>query len=281
MGAAAAGVGAGRGAGWGGGMTGLRSCLYFGNVTHLRTRPRRHRLDYRLFWLCLDLDEAATLGRRLRLFSVNRPGAVSFHDADHGDGATPLAAWVRGELARAGIDHRGGRIAVVCQPRVLGYAFNPISVYFCRDRDGRLNAILYEVNNTFGGRHTYLFAIDPGAEGVLSHGCAKRMHVSPFIGMDARYGFRIAPPGDRLRLAIREADADGVLLIASAAGERRPLDDRSVAAALARFPLSTMKVTAGILWEALKLWLKGVPLHRRPPATASAVSVAAWPKAPE
>lgn len=262
-------------------MTASRSCLYFGNVTHVRARPRRHRLHYRLFWLCLDLDEAPAMDRRSRLFAHERPGVVSFRAADHGDGVTPLAAWVRGHLARAGIDHAGGRIALLCQPRVLGYVFNPISVYFCRDRDDRLNAVLYEVNNTFGDRHAYLFAVDPADDGVLCHGCAKRMHVSPFIGMDAHYAFRVAPPGEAMRLAIRETDAEGVLLTATASGERRPLDDRHLAAALARFPLSTAKVMAAIHWQALKLWLKGVPFHRRPAPPATDVSIAAWPKAPE
>ncbi|MGE0746773.1 MAG: DUF1365 domain-containing protein [Rhodospirillales bacterium] len=262
-------------------MTALRSCLYFGSVTHVRARPRRHRLDYRLFWLGLDLDEAPALDGRLRLFSVNRRNLLSFHEADHGDGRTPLAAWVRGTLARAGIDAGGGRIILVCQPRVLGYVFNPISIYYCTGRDGRPSAVLYEVNSTFGDRHTYLFAIDPATEGVFSHACAKRMHVSPFIGMAARYAFRTAPPADVLRLAIRETDAEGVLLTATMHGARRPLDDRSIAAALARFPLSTMKVMAGIHWEALKLWLKGAPFHRRPAPPPAAVSVASWPKAPE
>lgn len=262
-------------------MTALRSCLYFGSVTHVRARPRRHRLDYRLFWLCLDLDEAPALDGRLRLFSMNRRNLLSFHEADHGDGRTPLAAWVRGALARAGIDGDGGRIALVCQPRVLGYVFNPISIYFCTGRDGRPRAVLYEVNSTFGDRHTYLFAVDPATEGVLGHACAKRMHVSPFIGMAARYAFRTAPPSEALRLAIRETDADGVLLTATMHGARRPLDDRHLAAALARFPLSTLKVMAGIHWEALKLWLKGVPFHRRPVPPPAAVSVASWPKAPE
>ncbi|MCC6469972.1 MAG: DUF1365 domain-containing protein [Alphaproteobacteria bacterium] len=250
-----------------------RSCLYFGTVMHQRLRPRRHRLNYRVFTLYVDLDELPALHRRLRFFSHNRFNLLALHDADHGDGAQAPAAWVRQQLATAGIDTRGGRIGLLCYPRLLGYAFNPISVYFCFDSCDALAAVLYEVHNTFGERHSYLMRVEPGAPEPVRHRCAKRFHVSPFIAMEATYHFRLRPPGERLSIAIAETDAGGPLLHAATTGERTPLTDARLVAALLRYPLMTVKVIAGIHWEALKLWLKGVAVHRKPAPPATPVTI--------
>lgn len=250
-----------------------RSCLYRGKVIHRRLRPRRHRLEYDVFWIYADLGELEALERALPLFSVNRRNLVSLNDADHGDGETPMRDWVTARLAEAGLELPGGRIAVLCHPRLFGYVFNPISVFFCFAADGALAAILYEVTNTYHDRHSYLFPIG-GADGpVLRHGCDKRLYVSPFIGMKARYDFTIRIPDDRLVFGIRETDAEGALLTAAVTARRSELSSRSLAAALLRYPLSTVKVTAGIHWEALKLWLKGVPYHGHPPPPADPVSI--------
>lgn len=251
----------------------LRSCLYRGRVFHRRLRPRRHRLAYDVFWIYADLDELAELDRALPLFSVNRRNLVSLNDADHGDGRTPLRDWVTARLAEAGVELPGGRIALLCHPRLFGYVFNPISVYFCFAADGSPAAILYEVTNTYRDRHSYLFPLPPAAGPVLRHSCDKRLYVSPFIGMTARYDFNIRIPDEALVFGIRESDGDGTLLTAAVTGRRQALDFRGLAAALLRYPLSTVKVTAGIHWEALKLWLKRVPYHSHPPPPAESVSV--------
>ena len=138
-------------------MTVPASAIYAGLVTHLRLRPRRHALRYRLFQLLIDLDDLPKLDRHLRLFSRGRFNLISFHDKDHGDGRGDLRAYVEGVLKDAAIPFDGGAIRILCLPRVLGYVFNPISLYFCHARSGALRAILYEVNNTFGQRHSYLF----------------------------------------------------------------------------------------------------------------------------
>ena len=133
------------------------SAIYHGQVVHTRFRPVRHRLKHRLMWLLLDLDELPMLARRLRLFSLNRFNLVDFRDRDHGDGSsTALRAQIEAALASAGLEPDGGAIRVLCMPRVLGTVFNPLSVFFCHRADGRLRAMLYEVNNTFGDRHSYL-----------------------------------------------------------------------------------------------------------------------------
>lgn len=251
----------------------VESCLYFGAVMHQRLRPRRHRLDYRVFALYADLDDLPALGRRLRWFSHDRLNLLSLREKDHGDGRGDLRGWIDRELSRAGIDLAGGHVGLLCYPRLFGYAFNPIAVYFCFDRTDALVAVLYQVNNTFGDRHCYLARVPRDAASTLRHACAKNLYVSPFIGMDAEYQFRVRVPDERLVLAIDEHDRDGLLLQAATTGRRAVLDDRNILRALLSYPLMTLKVIAGIHWEALKLWRKGVALHKRPPAPATMVSV--------
>ena len=261
-------------------MTGA-SALYVGQVMHRRVRPRAHRLRYRIFSLLLDLDEIDALAARLRLFSRGRFNLFSFHDRDYGAGtAEPLRAQVERHLAAAGLDPDGGPIRLLTMPRILGFAFNPLSLYFCHRRDGRLGAILYEVNNTFGQRHSYLIAVaQTGAGRAIRQDCAKRFYVSPFMAMDMHYAFRVAPPAERLSIAITGSDADGAILTAVHTAGRRALTDAALARAFATHPLLTVKVVGGILWEALRLWLKGVPVRDRPPAPDHAVSVT--PAAPQ
>lgn len=249
------------------------SALYVGKVMHQRLRPRRHRLSYGMFSLLLDVDRVAELSRSLLFFSHNRFNLFSFHDGDHGDGSgKPLRAHVERQLERAGIGGVDGPILLLSMPRILGYAFNPLSVYFCHDRDGRTRAILYEVNNTFGQRHSYLIPVDE-PDRVIRQACTKDFYVSPFIGMAMDYAFRVAPPGETLALHITASDADGPLMIAAYSASRRQLTDSSLARAFLAFPLLTLKVVAGIHWEALRLWLKGVRLHPRPAPPDEAVTV--------
>lgn len=253
------------------------SALYRGEVMHQRLRPRRHRLRYRAFWLSLDLAEIDSLGARLRLFSRNRFNLLSFHDADHGDGsARPLAAQIEAHLQRAGVDlGSAGAIRLLTMPRVLGYVFNPISIYYCYGSDGRLGAVVYEVTSTFKVRHSYVIPAEAeGAPGEVFHQtCGKSLHVSPFMGMNIIYNFRGRAPGPRLDLTIDARDAEGALLVASMTGRRVALSDAALVRAAAAAPLLTLKVIAAIHWEALKLWLKGVPLRPGPPDPASSASI--------
>ena len=246
----------------------LRSALYTGSVVHRRLRPKRHRLRYRLFWMLLDLDEIDALGRGLRLFSRNRFNLFAFHDRDLGDGsATPLGDQVRRKLAAAGLAEAGVSISVLTLPRILGYAFNPLSVFFCRDAEGVLRAIVYEVHNTFGERHGYV--LPAAGPGTVAHGTAKAFHVSPFLGMDMSYAFRVHPPDGRVSVAIRGEDAEGPVIVAALAAERRPLSDGALARMLAAYPLMTLKVTAAIHWHALRMLLRGFRVHRHPGRAAA------------
>jgi DUF1365 family protein len=236
----------------------MSSGLYQGVVAHRRFRPVGHRLRYRIFQLLLDIDELPALSARLRLFGHNRAGLASFHDRDHLAGtAEPLRAQVERLLAEAGLVG-GGRIQVLCMPRILGHAFNPISVWWCHNPEGQLTGVLYEVNSTFGQRHTYV------VPALVSGDCAKRLYVSPFFGMDMQYHFRLTPPGEALALFIRTTDQAGTLLTASFSGKRTPLTDGSLLRAVLGHPLLALKVVGAIHWEALKLWRKGLRMQPRP-----------------
>jgi DUF1365 family protein len=248
------------------------SRLYVGDVFHRRLRPRAHAFSYRVFYMLLDLDEVPALARHSRLFAYNRFGLFSFHDRDHGPGeGAPLRPWVDRTLADAGVAP-AGRIMVFCLPRVLGYVFNPLTLYFCHDAEGGLAAMIYEVTNTFAERHCYVVRVANSAAPVVSHVCDKAFYVSPFMEVAGSYHFRLLRPAGRFSLAIRESDADGTLFTASFVGENRNFTEGALLRAFLRFPLLTLKIVAGIHWEALKLWWKGVPLKPRPERRADRVT---------
>ncbi len=257
--------------------------LYFGRVMHRRLQPVRHRFDYRVVSVLLDVDRLVETAADLSLFSLDRFNLFSFHRRDHGprDGS-PLRPWISQKMAEAGVADDGGPVRMLCFPRMLGYVFNPITLYYCHARDGRLTAMLYEVANTFGGRHTYPLAVDPAAAPgrPVTHGCAKAFYVSPFIGMTSDYRFRTDRPGDRVNFLIRQSVPDGECLIATLTAERRPLTDRWLARAAATRPLATWKVIAGIHFEALRLWRKGAPFHPRRPHQGPDVPPGTLPRDP-
>jgi len=245
------------------------SAIYLGAVMHRRLTPRRHRFRYRGFWLLLDLDELEGLNSRLRFFSHNRFNLFSLNDCDHGDGsATPLHAQIEAQLREAGIDFTGARIRLLCMPRSLGHCFNPLSVYFCDDAEGRPLAIVYQVHNTFGERHSYV--LPATGEGRQLQACDKAFYVSPFMDMDLRYEFALSMPGERLNLAIRLRQKGETLFVAALAGERRPLDDGALLRLFLSIPAQTLTTVAAIHWQALRLWLKGLRIRRHDVARGAA-----------
>jgi len=254
-------------------MTEIISSIYEGRVFHQRHRPRKHRLNYRVFSLLIDLDELPGLDRDLKTFGYNRFNVLSFWDKDHGPGdGRPLRPYIGELLAKTGIDIGEGRVGLLCYPRYFGYVFNPLSVYYCHDETERLRAMIYEVSNTFGERHSYLVETEDRGNTVIRQSCAKNFHVSPFIAMEADYHFHVTKPGDKLTLLIDQTDKDGALLKAGFSGRRRALNDASLIGVVVRHPLMTLKVVAGIHWEALKLWSKGVKILTRPEAPAESVT---------
>lgn len=248
------------------------SALYVGRVTHRRLSPRRHSLSYRAYWMLLDLGELDSVAGRLKLFSHNRFNLFGFYDADHASGSGPLRPQIESHLRDAGIDIAGGTIRLLTMPRLLGYVFNPLSIYFCHRRDGTLAALLYEVSNTFGERHSYLIAVPASENGPIRQRCHKVLYVSPFLGMDLRYDFHVVPPARQTSVTVRAADANGDVVVATLNGVRAPLSDAQLLRVFATHPLLTAKVTLGIHWEALRLWLKGIRLQPRPAAPEAPVT---------
>ena len=250
-----------------------QSAIYAGSVTHRRFAPRSHSLRYRAFWLLLDLDELPAIAAKRRLFSYNRPNLFSLYDADHGDGSrTPLREQIDRCLREAGIDITGGAVRLLCMPRTFGYSFNPLSIYFCHHADGTLAALIYEVHNTFGERHSYLIPADASA-GVVRQRCRKMFYVSPFMDMEMRYEFRVHPPDRRIAVAIRATGAEGPLMNACLVGARRVLTDLALLRAFVTVPAVTLKVITAIHWEALRLWLKGLRFRSRPPKPDRLVTI--------
>lgn len=238
------------------------ACLYQGHVMHMRLIPFAHKFRYRVFSLLLDIDRAEETLRNTRLLRFERRGLMGFWRRDHGprDGSD-LRPWVEARLAEAGRP-RPARIWLLSFPRILGYGFNPLSVYYCEGADGALQSVLYEVKNTFGDQHAYVLSTERDLDGAVRHRQEKGFFVSPFIAMDQVYSFTIRPPAERLALRIRQDDARGTHLIAAQNGIRRPLTDRELFKQWVSHPMMSLKVIAAIHWQALKIWLKGGRFHR-------------------
>jgi DUF1365 family protein len=232
-------------------------CLYDGDVMHMRLQPFGHRFRYRVVTLLLDVDRLEETCGRLRLLALDRFGLFSFRRADHGprDGG-PLRPWAEARLAEAGLP-KPARLLLLSMPRLLGHSFNPLSVFYGYDADGRLESVIYEVKNTFGDQFPYALPARVGPDGAARHTQPKEFFVSPFIPMDQTYRFTIRPPGERLAIRIKQADARGDYLIATQSGRAGPLTDAALARIALRTPWAMVKVMAAIHWQALRLWLKG------------------------
>jgi DUF1365 family protein len=251
------------------------AALYFGKVMHARLKPTGHRFNYRVMSLLIDLDHLAAADRQSPLFGVNRAALYGFYEADHGhrDGSS-LRGYAQRCAAEQGVDLTGGRVLLLCYPRLFGYTFNPLSVYFCYRADGELALLIYEVRNTLGDIHTYPLAVKPDqtSDAGIRQQQDKLFYVSPFIEMAMRYHFRVSPPGNDVKLHILETDRDGPLLAATFCGRRRTLTTAALSRSFFSLPLVTFKIVLAIHWEALRLWLKGV---RPVPRTDTAVAKAA------
>ncbi len=247
--------------------------LLLGKVMHRRLRPVQNHFVYGVYFLRIPLSRLESIGGPL--LSINRWNLLSFHFRDHGarDGTHPLT-WIRALLAREGLGMADGEVWLHSFPRVLGYVFNPVSFWFCEDRAGRTRAIVAEVNNTFGERHSYLLAhpdgrpIHPG-ETLETR---KRFHVSPFCSVSGGYRFRFLTRRGRRIARIDYADEAGPLLLTSLSGRGAPLGSGALLRAVLRHPAMTFGVIARIHWQALKLWAKRVPFHSKPALPLEEVS---------
>ncbi len=239
------------------------SCIYNGQVIHKRFKPKEHFFKYKVFSLLLDLSELSLLDNELKIFSYNKFNILSFYDIDHGprDG-TSLISWVKENLNSNNINSNEIKIKLLCYPRVWGYIFNPLSVFFVYNKNSKLISILYEVKNTFGEQHTYVFKIDKDNQ-LFEHSCKKKFHVSPFIEMNCLYYFKILKPTDKLSVVINQNDDSGKLLFASQDGLKNELNNKNLMISYISNPLMSFKIIGAIHFEALKLWIKGIKLVKK------------------
>ncbi len=242
----------------------MTAWLYEGQTTHRRVGAVTHGFRYGLFQILLDVDRISDDLRGLRMIRRGRFGLFSYHDRDHGwRDDRPLRPWVMDRLARSGVAATAHQIRLLAMPRVLGFVFNPISLIYVEDAAGDLEAVIYEVNSTFGQTHAYVAPAN--GRGVQRQQADKRLFVSPFYGLDGAYRFDVTPPGETLDLAIVKTDAEGAAeFTATLSAERKPLTDARMLRLFLGFPLMTLQVLAGIHWQALRLFMKGVRLVPRP-----------------
>ena len=239
------------------------SCIYNGTVIHKRYKPKEHFFKYSVFSLLLDLSELEILSDKIRFFSINRFNLISFFEKDHGNrDDTSLVGWVKKNLEQNQIKTENIKIKLLCYPRIFGYVFNPLSIFFVYDQKETLVSILYEVKNTFGEQHTYVFKIE-NENNLVQNNCTKKFHVSPFIEMDCNYFLRILKPGDRLSVIIDQYDQVGKILYASQDGKKANLTGKELIKSYLKHPLMTFKIISAIHFEAFKLWIKGIKLVKK------------------
>ena len=239
------------------------SSIYIGNVIHKRFKPKVHFFKYKVFSTLIDLSEINLLDKSLKIFSYNKFNIISFYDVDHGprDG-TSLKKWVIKNLTDNQINTEEIKIKLLCYPRFFGYVFNPLSVFFIYNKYSELISILYEVKNTFGEQHTYIFKINEN-DNLIKNTCKKKFHVSPFIEMNCTYFFKILKPSKKISLIIDQFDDEGKLLYASQDGNRIDLNNKNLILSYLRHPLMTFKIIAAIHFEAFKLWIKGIKFVKK------------------
>jgi len=238
----------------------MNSCIYNGVVTHTRFKPVKHFLKYKTFSFYIDLDELKKLDNNNPIFSYNRFNIFSFYDKDHGDrDGKPLKVWVLDNLKKFNINENINKIKLLCYPRIFGYVFNPLSVFYCYE-DNLLKAVFYEVKNTFNEQHTYIFKVK---DNKIDQKCKKRFYVSPFMDMDTYYNFKLLNPSEKLSVSIKQTDKEDVVLTAVQTGTRKEFTFKQLIINFFRYPLMSIKIISAIHFEALLLWKKGAIYRKR------------------
>ena len=239
----------------------MNSCIYNGEVSHTRFRPVKHFLKYKTFSLFIDLDEMDKLDKIIPIFSINNFNVFSFYNKDHGkrDGK-PLKNWVIESLKRFKVKANVNKIKLLCYPRIFGYVFNPLSIFYCYEND-LLKAVFYEVKNTFNEQHTYIFKTKNN-ESIIQK-CKKKFYVSPFMDMDTYYSFKLLKPNNKLFVSIKQTGKEGSILNAVQIGERKEFNFKQLIFNFFRYPLMTIKIIIAIHYEALLLWKKGAIYRSR------------------
>tara|TARA_B100000579_G_scaffold435272_1_gene458123 strand:- start:790 stop:1551 length:762 start_codon:yes stop_codon:yes gene_type:complete len=236
----------------------MNSSIYNGTVIHKRFKPKKHFFRYSVFSLFIDLSELNQLDNSIKFFSFNKFNLISFFEKDHGDrDGSSLIDWVKKNLKENNISSENIKIKLLCYPRIFGYVFNPLSVFFIYNSKNKLISILYEVKNTFGEQHTYIFKVEDDLN-LFQHNCSKKFHVSPFIEMNCNYFFRILKPGEKISVIIDQYHSNEKILYASQDGKRADFNSKELLKSYLKHPLMTFKIISAIHYEAFKLWTKGI-----------------------
>ena len=239
----------------------MNSCIYNGYVSHTRFKPVKHYLRYNTFSLFIDLDEIENLSKNNFIFSFNRFNIFSFFNKDHGDrDGLCLKNWVLNKLKKFDINKNINNIKLLCYPRVFGYVFNPLSIFYCYENKN-LRAVMYEVKNTFNEQHTYIFKVKSNNE--ISLKCKKKFYVSPFMDMETQYEFKLLNPDENLSVLIKQSDKDGIVLTAVQKGVKKEFNMKQLLVNFVLYPLMTLKIIGAIHYEALRLWKKGAKYRSR------------------
>ena len=241
------------------------SSIFSNIVAHQRLKPFRHKFQYSLASLYINYNDLESLDKQINFFSYNKFNIFSFYESDHGyRDKRSLRKFVEDILFNNFIKYKKLELKILCFPRILGYVFNPLSVFFCFDNDN-LIAILYEVKNTSNEQHTYCFASkDSKIKPIYKHHCKKIFYVSPFIEMNCYYKFSIKIPTNKLSFLIEQFNnKDEKILIASQYGKELTFTSATILKSFFQHPLMTFKVILGIHYQAMKIYFKGGKYYSR------------------
>jgi len=239
----------------------MNSCIYNGAVKHQRFKPIKHSLNYKTFSLLIDLDEIESLAKNISIFSLNKFNIFSFYNVDHGarDGSL-LKDWVMKNIKKFNISNNITKIKLLCYPRIFGYVFNPLSIFYCYENNN-LRAIFYEVKNTFNEQHTYIFKIKNNEK--IEQKCKKKFYVSPFMDMETYYNFKLLNPKEKLSIFIKQTDGEETVLTATQTGDKKEFSFKQLLINFFKYPLMTIKIISSIHYEAFFLWKKGAVYRKR------------------
>ena len=241
----------------------INSAIYNGKVIHKRFKPKVHYFKYKVFSLLIDLSELEILDKNVNFFSYNKFNLISFYEKDHGDrDGSSLTSWVKKNLEKNNIQAKDIKIKILCYPRIFGFVFNPLSVFYVYNLQDQLISILYEVKNTFGEQHTYIFKVTKDAN-LVQNNCSKKFHVSPFIEMNCNYFFRLLKPGNKISVVIDQYDNEDQILYASQDGTRSDFNTHHLIKSYLKHPIMTFKIILAIHFEAFKLWAKGIKFIKK------------------
>ena len=239
----------------------MNSCIYNGTVKHQRFKPITHSLNYKTFSLLIDLDEIENLTKDISIFSLNKFNVFSFYNIDHGtrDGSS-VKEWVQKNIKKFNISNNITKIKLLCYPRIFGYVFNPLSIFYCYENN-RLKAIFYEVKNTFNEQHTYIFKIKNDEK--IEQKCKKKFYVSPFMDMETYYNFKLLSPKEKLSIFIKQTNGEETILTATQTGDKKEFSFKQLLFNFFKYPLMTIKIISSIHYEAFFLWKKGAVYRKR------------------